>query len=112
MKKSAAMLLALAVPVSVFPAERQTLCAGWKNPIAEDLQISETDLTAEAVEKARAFLDAHPEQQPDIAHDFGVENRKKILTGYGLKRAAETSGKPEDLIAFCTWITKEGFWYD
>ena len=106
-----ALLFVMAIPGVAWCADME-LCSDWKNPIEEDHRILESQLTPEAVEEAQAFLRAHPGKQDDTALDFGVMNSAKIIKGYTLKRAAQVSGNAADRNAFCSWLVKEGFWYD
>jgi hypothetical protein len=109
--KKVALLVLVTMPGVGWCADTE-LCSDWKNPIEEDHRILENQLSPEAVEKAQAFLLAHPGKQEDTALAFGVLNSAKIIKGYNLKRAAQVSGKLADRNAFCAWLVEDGFWYD
>lgn len=112
MKMSTVALLVGSLSLAAQAAGSAPLCAGWDNPIEEDHQIRESDLTSEAAAEAKAFLEARPSPREGVLLDFEARNQEKILKGYSLKQAAYASGKHADRKAFCTWLTKEGFWYD
>ena len=103
-------LILLIVAVSPAHSAEELLCAGWENPIAEDMQIRESDLSFEEAEKALTTLRDYKPQTSEM--NFGYLNSAKIVQGYSLRQVALTLRSEYALKEFCTWLTKEGFWYD
>jgi hypothetical protein len=103
-------LILLIAFIPILASADDAPCSAWKNPIASDMRILESQLTADTATKAQAFLAKHGQKGND-EFEFGRENSRKTIRGYELKRAAE-SGSKEELTVFCEWLTKEGFWHD
>ena len=59
-----------------------------------------------------AFLDERKEKVATDEEQFTVLNAAKVLEGYALKQANLAVTNPETKRQFCSWLTKEGFWYD
>jgi hypothetical protein len=102
-------VLLVATTTPAFGAE-QLLCADWQNPIAEDMQIRESDLTFERAEKALATLRDYKPTSSEM--NLGYINSAKIVQGYSLRQVALTLKSEHSVKEFCTWLTKDGYWYD
>jgi len=111
MRSNCYLLSALLIG-SMTPAHsaEELLCADWENPIAEDMQIRESDLSFEEAEKALTTLRNYKPQTSEMS--FGYLNSAKIVQGYSLRQVALTLKSEHAVKEFCTWLTKDGFWYD
>jgi hypothetical protein len=110
--RSTCYLLSAVLIGSMTPAQsaEELLCADWENPIAEDMQIRESDLTFEEAEKALTTLRDYKPETSEM--NFGYLNSAKIVQGYSLRQVALTLKSEYAVKEFCTWLTKDGFWYD
>lgn len=114
--------VALAIALSAATPAEPLLCSGVKSKIEPDMQIREADLdrtaAVAAAEKLKGMID-HGELSGEF--QFGALNQLKIIQGHVLLQKAKAdalelgANSPESkdsTRALCSWLTKEGFWYD
>ena len=66
----------------------EPICKNWKNSIAPDMQITESQLTEAALIKAAEYLSKHTNTAKT---EFGVVNSEKIVKGFPLKDQLKTA---------------------
>jgi hypothetical protein len=117
-----AIHLTLAVVLAAGTAGKAELCAGMVRDTEPEMQIHESDLdrasAAEAIEWLRVNVDLGT---LDGERQSGAMNKLKILQGHVFLQQVladrRNFGPDSDYAigskaSFCTWLAKEGFWYD
>ena len=114
--------IALAIALATGATSAPELCADTPNLIEPDMRIHESDLgqaaANTAVKKLRSMID-----RGEVAGEFqfGFMNQMKIVQGHALLQQAKADRKEfgigsseagNSTKSFCTWLGKEGFWFD
>jgi hypothetical protein len=104
-----ALMLALLIATQMACAD-DLLCAARDNPIAEEMRIAESDLTfAKAQEALSTLRNTEPKS---LEIEFGYLKSAKIVYGFALRQVALSLKTPQAIDDFCSWLAKDGFWYD
>ena len=114
--------IALAIALATGTTSAPDLCSGVPNTIEPDMRIHESDLgraaAISAVKKLSAMID-HGETTGEF--QFGFLNQVKIVQGHALLQQAKADRKEfgvaseqagDSTKSLCTWLGKEGFWFD
>lgn len=114
--------IVLTIALTVGQASGPGLCADATSQIEPDMRIHESDLdqvaAASAADKLKGMIDRG---EVDGEFYFGILNQIKIIQGHVLLQQAQGDRKEfglgsveakESQTALCTWLGKEGFWYD
>jgi hypothetical protein len=100
--------------VDGWPAPEGSICEGWMFRIEPDMQIHDEDLTVERARWALENLNQALERTGWEAYML-QGNSLKIIDGF-LRKSAYLEALEADRQfyqeAYCTWLRKEGFWYD
>ena len=106
---STALMLALLIATQIAGAD-DLLCAGRDNPIAEDIQIAESDLTFEKAQRALSNL--RMTVPNSLETELSYLNSAKIVYGFALRQVALSLKTPRAIDDFCSWLAKDGFRHD
>ncbi len=114
--------IALALALAAGAATEPELCSGVESKIEPDMQILESDLNraeaASAADKLRGMI-GRGELSGEF--HFGALNQLKLIQGHMLLQQAHSDRREfgpssteagDSTKALCTWLGKEGFWYD
>ena len=114
--------IVLALALTVGRTSSPDLCGDAANQIEPDMRIHESDLdqaaAASAAVKLKGMIDRG---EVDGEFDFGALNKLKVIRGHLLLQQAQVDRKEfgpdsvearESATALCSWLGKEGFWYD
>jgi hypothetical protein len=114
------ILLALALASG--QTSSPVLCSDATNQIEPDMRIHESDLDQAAAAAAVGKLkDMIGRGEVDGEFYFGALNQIKIIRGHVLLQQAQADRKEfgqtsvesrESTRTLCSWLGKEGFWYD
>ena len=114
--------LAVAMALAVAQAPALGICGDTPGHIEPDMRILEADLDQAAAAAAAGKLEGMIERgDVDGEFYFGALNRIKIIRGHVLLQQARSDRKAfgqesiqarESAAALCSWLGKEGFWYD
>ena len=114
--------IVLAIALATGANSGPDLCSGAANPIEPDMRIHESDLgqvaAVSAVKKLRSMID-----RGEVTGEFQFEflNQVKIVQGHALLQQAKADRKEfgvgsseagDSTKSLCTWLGKEGFWFD
>ena len=91
-----------------------TICEGWDFIIAPDMQMTDDNFTLEVAEKSAEWLKLNFDKTGTL-NEFRKENSLKLIIGYIYKSSvinSEEYNKEALKIRYCTWLKKDGFWYD
>ena len=114
--------IVLAISLAVGQASGPGLCGETTNRIEPDMRIYESDLdqvaAASAADKLKGMID-----RGEVGGEFyfGALNQSKIIWGHILLQQAQADRKQfgqssvearESKATLCSWLGKEGFWYD
>ena len=114
--------IVLALALTLGQTSSPVLCSDAASQIEPDVRIHESDLdqaaAASAANKLKGMVDRG---EVDGEFYFGALNQIKIIRGHILLQQAQADQKEfgpnsvearESTTAFCSWLGKEGFWYD
>ena len=115
------LFAALAIITLASSSVSPELCRGVENKIEPDVRILESDLSkSAAIEAAEKLKNMIARGDLTGEFQFGALNQSKIIHGHILLRQAAADREEfgagstesrESTRSFCTWLSREGFWY-